>query len=154
MNALRGDGIESPQQTVERARFPRFPFAEMRAKILIAARPGRESVNERAQVKTRAAGDHRDASSRRDLVQNRTSHAGIIARREYFVGAERIYQVVRNATPLVFGRFGRSNVEVPKDLNGVAIDDFAREKLSNSERQFALSRASRAHNGDQRAAFS
>ncbi len=144
MNAPGGNRIESPQQTVQRTRASSLTRSQANPQILVAARAGRQPFNQSAQVEPRAPGYHRNMPARCNLVQNRTPDTRIIARREYLIRVERVYQMVGDSAALALRRFGRPDIEVTKDLNGIAIDNFTRETLGDSECQIALSGAGRS----------
>ena len=70
---------------------------------------------------------------------------------EELVGIQDVDEVVRNAAPLVGRQLGGSDIEVPVDLQRVAVDHFAVERFGNGQRQAALSGSRGAGHCNQRA---
>src|ERR1700761_4005221 len=117
MNSARSLRIESPEQSMNRTSPTRFPRCQSRPEIGIPFRSGREPIDQRAQIEARAAGNHRQMPALRNLVQNRTRHASIMACREYLIGVQCVYQVMPISAPLAQRGLCRSDVEVSKDLD-------------------------------------
>ena len=64
--------------------------------------------------------------------------------------ARRAYQVVRDAAAGLEGEFGRAEVEMAVDLQGIAIHDFPAEFRGNLQCQVAFTRTGRTEDGNQR----
>jgi len=57
---------------------------------------------------------------------------------------------MRHPPPLRHGELRRADIEMPEDLQGIAIDDLARERLGQNQRQLTLSRSGRTRHCNQR----
>ena len=75
---------------------------------------------------------------RGDFRQDSTCHARIFARSEQLVGIENVDQMMRDAAAVIGGELGGTNVKITIYLQGVAVDDLARELRGHTESQVAL----------------
>ena len=151
MNPARGGGIESGKQAVERAGPAEFPGGQPVAQALVARRAFEEAVQKSAQVKAGASGNYGEAAACRNGGNGFARQAGIFTGGEEFVGIDDVDEVVGNAAALRQRQLGGSDIEVPVDLERVAVDHFAVESFRQGQRQAAFSGARGTGHCNQRA---
>ena len=151
MNPARGRGIESGKQAVQRAGPPEFPGGQPVAQRLVARRAFEQAVQKSAEVEAGASGDYGEAAARRNAGDGLARQPRVFTGGEELVGIHDVDEVVRNAAPLFRRQLGGSDIEVPVDLERVAVDHFAVERFGNGQRQSALSGAGGAGHCNQRA---
>src|SRR5205809_5481692 len=93
------------------------------------------------QVQTGASDQNGHFAAAANIVEHSPCFALVISRREDSCWLADIDHVVRYAGPFLTRRFGRSNIEVTKNLDRIVVDDFSRKAFGKkkSELRFAAS---------------
>jgi len=134
---------------MEQSGAPRFSRRQSVAQYLIPGRPFEQAFQQCTQIKSGAAREHGQLASCGDLRDCFTGYTSEIARGENLVGIHNIDQVMGNTPSLTFRQLGRPYVEMAKNLQRIAIDDFAMELLRDLQRQFALAGTRRTSDSNQ-----
>lgn len=111
---------------------------------------GRETIEQRPEIKTGPTGDDGDASLCANCGQGLAGEAGISAGRELLAGGDDIEEMMRNAAPGWHRELGRADVQPLIDLNGIAVYDFTIGGLGEPQSQFALPRTGGAEHDQKR----
>ena len=95
--------------------------------------PSNRPSKQRAEVKPGAPGDYRQAAAGCDVRDGLAGQPGKLPGREQLVGIDDVDQVVRNAAALRQRELGGADVEMAKDLEGVAVDHLTVEFFCNQQ---------------------
>src|ERR1017187_6906337 len=113
--------------------------------------PSNSPSNKARREKTVPPGQDRQAAPGGDGGDGFTRHARVLSSGERLVGIEDVDQVVRDAAAFRERQFRRADVEIPVDLEGIAVDDFAPELFRHEKCEIALSGARGTGHRNQRA---
>src|SRR5439155_27184820 len=124
--------------------------AQPLAQFLRALRNVRETLEQRAQVQSRAGGEYWQALPLPQAVQHRQRRLAISARGRFFLRAKNIHEVMRDAA--AFGRSGfcSANIKPAIELRRIAGQNFPAEPLRESHPERRLSRCRRTNNNNER----
>src|SRR5215469_17238224 len=148
MNPARGARIEALKQAVERAGLPPLSRGQAVTQRLVTRWAREQTVEQGPRIEARSTGHERQPSAGRHLGEYAAREPRILAGRKYLLGIEDVQQMMRYARAVAGRQLGSSDVEIPVELHGIAIYHFARERRGHAHRQFALTRAGGAQNGD------
>ena len=98
--------------------------------ILVPLWSLKQAVQKGAQVEPCPAGHDRHPAPCRDIGDDSPGRARIIAGCVVLVWIQDFDEVVWDAPALLHRCLGRADVHVPVQLDGVAVDDFTMERLS------------------------
>src|ERR1041385_4789916 len=99
-----------------------FPLLEALPQRLIAARQGRQTVQEPPKIKPCPADHHRQPSARGNVGDHLAGLTGILPSRVTLLGVEHVEQMMGYSAALRERRLGRTDIEAAIELEGVAID--------------------------------
>src|SRR5688572_12934263 len=119
------------------------------AQLLRPGRPGEQTIQQRAQVKSGAADDDRQSPAITDLGEHRAGIANVIAGTIDARGLDDIEEVVRRPGTLLRRGLRSPEVELAIEGYGVAVDDLSGKALSHRERKSRLAAAGGTENGNQ-----
>ena len=105
----------------------------MSTQRLGALGPGEKAVDQRAQVKSRAADNDRKVMAVADFGEHLPGATGIFAGSHRLRRVDDIEQMMRCAGTFFRRRLGGADVEFSIDSDGIAIDDFALKALGQRE---------------------
>jgi hypothetical protein len=116
-----------------------LPYArEARAQSRVRPGADKEGMTKGAQVKARPADKKDHVSASFNLINLCKRVARPVASRIVDFRRHEINQMVPNASPHVKWNFSRSNINLPIDLNGIAVDDLASEAQGERYAQIAF----------------
>ena len=121
---------------------------ESAAQGRVGGRGLEEGLAQGAQVEARAADEERRAAARLNLVNRGERVARPVGGGVGALGRDEIYEVVRDAAPLVRRDFRRGDLDLSVDLYRVAVDDLAARAQRERDAEVALARGGRADDGD------
>jgi len=107
-----------------------------------------QTLQQRAQVKSRPNREDGQPSALAQIAEQFKRPPPVFPRGENFLGADEIHHVMGNAAALFNGRLGRSNVKTAIDLGGIAGDYFAGKSLRKEHRQGRFPGRRRSKNGE------
>jgi len=148
VDATGGFGIKTAEQAVDRAGLAALTRIQTLTQGLVARGARKQSIDKRAKIEAGSPRDDRQAVPARDLGKYAACQPRIFTRRKYLIWIENIDEVVGDVATLGERQLGRSDVEVPVDLERIAVDHLAGEFLSHAQRQLALAGAGWAQNRD------
>ena len=132
MNAPGRFRIEAAQQPMKGTGFSALACGQAVAQCLISLGTGKQAIDQSAQIKTCTASHHGQTPARGNFIQYATPQARILARREHLVRVKNINQMVGD-TPACFERqLGRAGIEIPVNLQGIAIHHLALEAAGHA----------------------
>src|SRR5262249_39763825 len=148
-NASCGCRVQPCQNPVEMCETLSFHYHfEAVSPIKRSGRSTEQPFCESAQIKAGPSDENRQLPPLSDFGNYTNSLALIIPCRENLDGFTDVDHVMRNAPPFFRRRFGRADVHVAEDLDGVVVDDFAGEALCKVEGKFGLAAGSRSDDRD------
>lgn len=124
--------------------------AQASAQGLVTGGRRREAVEQRAQVKAGTAGYDREAPSALNASKGLAGEWRICAGGEFGIDANDIYKVVRDAAARGSRELSGPDIQILKDLNRVAVEDFTLERFGKEEGEFAFAGPGGPDQGNQR----
>jgi len=110
----------------------------------------KEWLAQRAQVEARAADEQGRVAAPLYLVNRAQRVVRPVGGCVVHFRRHEVNQVVRHAAPLCGGDFGRGDLDLAVDLDGVAVDDLAARAQRERDAELALARSRRADDRDDR----
>ena len=160
VNAFRCRRVQSPQDAVQMLRpallhtGPQSVAQFLVAQSPRALRPGKEPLQQSAEIKPGASADDGQVASLHDLAQNLSRLAGVFSRRHVRKRIHAIQQMMRNLRSLRRRGLGRADFKFAVHRHRVAVDDFSMKAPRDCQRQCCLSARRRAKDDyDQRLAL-
>jgi hypothetical protein len=123
--------IEAAQQTMKGTGFSALARGQAIAQGLISLGARSQAIDQSAQVKTSTTGHHGQMPARRNLLQGATPQARVFTRGENLVGVKNIYEMVAYILACFRRKLGRTDVEIPVNLQRIAINHLAPETGGN-----------------------
>ena len=109
--------------------------AETLPQFGMARRSSKQPVHQSAQIKAGSTDDDRQTAASGDLRQNGSRAPCVLARGGLLLGFQNVEQMMRNTAALGERGLGRADIEVPVELQRIAVDDLTPESLRQMQRK-------------------
>src|SRR5467141_2139608 len=123
---------------------------EALAQFFRALRNVRKTLEQRAQIQSRADGKYGQALAMPEVIQNLQSQLAVASRGCILLWPENVDQMMRNAAAFGVAGLRGANIKAAIELRGIAGDHFPAELLRESHTERRLSRGRRANESNER----
>src|SRR5258708_914614 len=124
--------------------------AQSLAQFFRALRNVRKTLEQRAQIQSRADGEYRQSFPLPEIFQNAQGPLAVAPRGCVILWAKNVNQMMRNAAAFGGARFCSANIKTAIELRRIAGYNFSAESLSKLHAERRLSRCRRTNNNNER----